>query len=149
MKNFGAILMILAAGASLGAALPASNIEHGPVARGQPYYALHVREPKRGKDGQNGQDNGNANNGTLVADPANNGTANGNDNGKGNGKGHKGKGNGQDNAGNNGGDAGILEALLGLLGGAAGGQGAGNQPAAQAQGQKDPLAILQGLLNGA
>ncbi|KAI0554069.1 hypothetical protein F4679DRAFT_395563 [Xylaria curta] len=153
MKNFGAILMILAAGASFGAALPASNIEHGPVARGQPYYALHVREPKRGKDGQNGQDNGNANNGTLIADPANNGTAsgndnnNGNDNGKGKGGKGKGKGNGQDNAGDNG-AAGILEALLGLLNGAADGKG-GSQAAAQAQGQKDPLAILQGLLNGA
>ncbi|KAI1758137.1 hypothetical protein F4782DRAFT_13980 [Xylaria castorea] len=148
MKNFGAILMVLAAGASFGAALPTSNTEHGLVARGQPYYALHIREPKREKHGQG---NSNANNGTLVADPANNGTANGNDNGKG--KGHKGKDNGGDAAAAAaaGDDNGILQALLGLLNGAAGGQGAGagDAAAAQAQGQKDPLAILQGLLNGA
>ncbi|KAI0438950.1 hypothetical protein F4803DRAFT_69825 [Xylaria telfairii] len=141
MKNFGAILMVLAAGASFGAALPAPNGEHGVVARGQPYYAIHVREPKDGKKGKNnGQDNGNANNGTLVANP-NNGTANGddnNDNGKGKGKGNKDKGNGQDNAGDS-----LLETLLGLLNGAVGGQGDN----AGAKAQNNPLAILEALLN--
>ncbi|KAH8162021.1 hypothetical protein CIB48_g6225 [Xylaria polymorpha] len=140
MKNFGAILMVLAAGASFGAALPAPNAEHGLVARGQPYYALHVREPKDGKKGKNnGQDNANANNGTLVANP-NNGTANGNDNND-NGKenGNNDKGDGQDNAGDS-----LLETLLGLLNGAAGGQGADN---VGAKAQNNPLAILEALLN--
>ncbi|KAI0483588.1 hypothetical protein F4859DRAFT_404452 [Xylaria cf. heliscus] len=157
MKNFGAILMVLAAGASFGAALPASNTEHGLVARGQPYYAIHVREPKRGKKGQN--DGQNANNGTLIADPANNGTANGNDNNDNNndndkGKGKKGKDQGDDqgdaaDAGNAGGINSILETLLGLLNGAAGGKGADNAAGAGAQAQNNPLAILEGLLNGA
>ncbi|KAI8950319.1 hypothetical protein F4801DRAFT_348075 [Xylaria longipes] len=149
MKNFGAILVALAAGASFVAALPASSPEHGVVARGQHYYALHVREPKHDKHGKN-KGNGNANNATAIASPAaNNGTANGDDNGKK----HKNQGNGQDDAGNAAaadanaaGDNGILDALLGLLNGGAGGQGANAQAAAAAQ--NDPLAVLQGLLNG-
>ncbi|KAI0434191.1 hypothetical protein F5Y09DRAFT_280873 [Xylaria sp. FL1042] len=160
MKNFGSILMVLAAGASFVAAMPAPGAQsHGIEARGQPYYALHVREPKHGKKDKNkgnNNNNGNAGNATVAATPANNGTAdanNGNDNG--NGKKH-GKDNGNNDNGNaqaqadgqgNAADANsILDSLIGLLGGNA---AAGQQGAAAGQAGQDPLAILQGLLNNA
>ncbi|KAI0540316.1 hypothetical protein GGR58DRAFT_158750 [Xylaria digitata] len=127
MKNFGAILLVLAAGASSVAALPATGAQpHAISARGHEFYALHVREPKRGGRGRN---NGNAGNSTLVANPANNGTADGNDNDNDNGKGKKGK-NGKDQ-GNDETNA-LLEALLGLLTGDGAGQKAGQDKAAKA-----------------
>ncbi|KAI0097255.1 hypothetical protein GGR51DRAFT_566700 [Nemania sp. FL0031] len=140
MKNFGAILIALAAGASCVAAMPAPGAgAHDLETRAPMFYAHHIRAPKDGKKKEHHKFAGN---GTLSA--AANGTDTGNnDNGNGKkGKGNKGQDNGADAAaaadGNN-----ILETILGLLGGAAGGQ-AGNAAAAQ-----DPLAILQGLLNGA
>ncbi|KAI0875722.1 hypothetical protein GGS24DRAFT_454152 [Hypoxylon argillaceum] len=126
MKSFGAILMVLAAGASLVAALPAPGATtHGLETRAPMFYAQHL-EARKKKDHHKG-------NATLAA-AANNGTADGNNNDNGKGKGKDGA-----NAGDN-----ILETILGLLSGAAGnaGDAAGGNAAAA-----DPLAILQGLLN--
>ncbi|KAI1190870.1 hypothetical protein F5B17DRAFT_24037 [Nemania serpens] len=172
MKNFGAILIALAASASLIAALPASSAKtHGIEARAPMFYAQHIHEARDRQRGQGSLGNGTLiANGTLTTNPANNGTASGNGNGKGrgngrgngNGRGRKGKG--QDNGrgkGNNGNgnknDDGLLEALLALFGDAPGGQGQGKgkgqgqgqKAAGAAAGNNDPLAILQGLLNKA
>ncbi|TGJ83574.1 hypothetical protein E0Z10_g5168 [Xylaria hypoxylon] len=157
MKSFGAILMVLAAGASLVAALPAPGAEtHGVASRGHEFYgsqpqdllcrtirkltyyqALHVRESKRGKKDQ--QQNGNAGNATLVASPANNGTADGNDNDNGKGKGKKGKGKNDAEK--------ILKALIDLLDGDKDGDKDGKKAEKTAAKSEDPLAFLQGLLN--
>ncbi|KAI1132857.1 hypothetical protein F5Y10DRAFT_170921 [Nemania abortiva] len=143
MKNFGAILIALAAGASFVAALPAPGTgAHDIETRAPEFYAHHIRSPKGDKKKEHHKFAGNA---TVSA--ANNGTDT-NNNGNGNGKG-KGKGkdnNGQADQGAAAADGnGILDTILGLLDGAVGGGQAGG---AAAQGQ-DPLAILQGLLNGA
>ncbi|KAI1373527.1 hypothetical protein F4677DRAFT_218346 [Hypoxylon crocopeplum] len=74
MKNFGSILMALAAGASFVAAIPTPPM-HGAVQPRLPHeYALHVRFPKKNKH------KGAAGNGTeAAAEAANNGTANAGD----------------------------------------------------------------------
>ncbi|KAJ2974738.1 hypothetical protein NUW58_g8559 [Xylaria curta] len=69
MKNFGATLLLLAAGASSIAALPAPGTAHNVETRAPTYYALHLRDPKREGQEQGlgrGQRGGNARNGTLI-----------------------------------------------------------------------------------
>ncbi|KAI1197806.1 hypothetical protein F5X97DRAFT_300894 [Nemania serpens] len=167
MKNFGAILIALAASASLVAALPAPGAEtHGIEARAPMFYAQHIHEARDRQRGRGGVGNGGLTgngtfpaNGTLTANPGNNGTADGNGDGNGRGNGHgkgrkgKGQGNGRGNGDNgNGNDNGLLEALLALLGAAAGGQGQGQgrgQRVGDAAAGNDPIAILHGLLNNA
>lgn len=67
MKNFGAILMVLATGATFGAALPAQPAPGSIQARVPHDYALHVRYPKKKHNNGNGNANAAANNGTAVA----------------------------------------------------------------------------------
>ncbi|KAJ3577488.1 hypothetical protein NPX13_g3080 [Xylaria arbuscula] len=166
MKNFGTILLALASGASLVAAMPAPGGElRGPVVpRGQHYYALHVRKNKdnnKGNDNDNNADAGNnAGNSTLVVGAANNGTAadandnnNNNDNNDNNDN-ENDNADGEDAAADAGeaadaaGNGGILDTLLGLLNGGAAGQ-ADDAGAGADNANQDPLAILQGLLNNA
>ncbi|KAI1172072.1 hypothetical protein F4777DRAFT_563055 [Nemania sp. FL0916] len=142
MKNFGTIVMLLAASASSIAAMPTPGAEpHGIQGRVPNFYAQHMREAKSRKRAQNGAFVGN---GTLAVNPASNITTDANGNGTTAGQGSadgQGSGNAAPDSTGSGND--LLNALIGLLEGAAGGQGA-----AGAAGGNDPLAIIQGLLNG-